>query len=72
MNNCNNCNTEENGAITRVYLVPVTNYFYGFTADEMILQVQNGLSKYSIYNRKEPDFILMHPKTNLQTKVFWS
>jgi hypothetical protein len=60
MNNCNQCNTEENGAIKAVYFVP-NNEFYGFTADEMVFQIQNALNKYAMYNRKDPDFILMHP-----------
>jgi hypothetical protein len=44
-----------------ITFVSMEETFYGFTANEMILQLQNGLSKYSLYNQKAPDFILMHP-----------
>ena len=58
MDNCNNCNV--NGSINAVYILPI-NDFHGFTADEMILQIQSALSKYSLNNQKAPDFVLMHP-----------
>ena len=58
MNNCNTCNAD--GSIKAVYIV-ANNEFYGFTAEEMIFQIQNALNKYTMYNRKDPDFILMHP-----------
>jgi hypothetical protein len=61
MENCNNSCQNATGEITKITFASIPETFYGFTADEMILQVSNGLSKYSIYNRKQPEFILMHP-----------
>lgn len=60
MSNLKECKLK--GEIQAVYFLPIDeNKFHGFTAKEMVFQIEIALNKYRIFNRSNPEFILMHP-----------